>query len=210
MSGREPLRIGALLSGGGRTLLNLLDRIDEGSLDAEVVRVISSRTSAAGVDRCRARGLDVDVITRTEAGSEDAMHDAISAALVAADVNLVCLCGYLRWFRIDPPFVGRVVNIHPSLLPAYGGRGMHGMNVHRAVVEAGERFSGCTVHVVDEEYDHGPIVLQRSCPVRPDDTPESLADRVFDEECEAYPAALRWFAEGRVQVTDGRVIVTAT
>jgi phosphoribosylglycinamide formyltransferase-1 len=205
MSG--PLRIGALLSGGGRTLLNIQDAIDEGRLDAEVVVVITSRASAAGVERARARGLDVRVATTHALGSVEAVDDAITRWLLDAGVQLVCLCGYLRLLRIDEALKGRVMNIHPALLPDYGGRGMFGDHVHRAVLEAGDTVSGCTVHFVDEVYDHGPTILQRRCPVEPDDTPGTLAARVFEQECVAYPEAIRLFAEERLRLVDGRVVI---
>lgn len=194
-----PLRIAAMLSGGGRTLLNLLDEIDAGRLAAEVVTVISSRSTAAGVERARDRGLDVHVVAERD-------DDAVSALLARAEPDLVCLCGYLRLLRIDPWMVGRVVNIHPSLLPAHGGRGMYGDRVHAAVLEAGDAETGCTVHFVDEEYDHGPTVLQRRCPVEDGDDVDRLAGRVFAEECIAYPEAIRRIADGRVRFKDGRII----
>jgi phosphoribosylglycinamide formyltransferase-1 len=184
-------RLACLISGGGRTVLNLADRIDEGSLAATIGLVIASRPGIAGIERARERGLEVRIAARRDFDSEDDMHDAISAWLEEAGVDLVCLCGYLRWFRVDPSFAGRVINIHPALLPKFGGKGMHGDRVHRAVLEAGEKTSGCTVHLVDEEYDHGPVILRRTCPVRTDDTVESLAVRVFAEECIAYPEAIR-------------------
>jgi len=183
----ERLRIGALLSGGGRTLLNIADRIDAGDLDAEVAVVIASREGVAGVGRARDRGFDVHVLDDDE---------AITATLLAASVNLVCLCGYLRLLRIDAAFEGRIINIHPALLPDFGGPGMYGERVHAAVLASGRTESGCTVHFVDEQYDHGPIILQRRCPVRPDDDVASLAARVFEQECIAYPEAIRRLAVG--------------
>ncbi|MHC5023674.1 MAG: phosphoribosylglycinamide formyltransferase [Planctomycetota bacterium] len=203
----DRLRLGALISGGGRTLLNLVDRIEAGSLPATVAVVIASRGDAAGVERARQRGLDVHVVRRRDFESEDAMHDAITRRLVQARVDLVCLCGYLRWFRIDPPFAGRVINIHPALLPEFGGQGMHGLHVHRAVLAAGRTESGCTIHFVDEEYDHGPIILQRTCPVRPDDDEHTLAARVFEQECQAYPEAIALFAAGRLGLERGRAVI---
>lgn len=204
-----PLRIAALLSGGGRTLMNIADCIDEGRLNAEVAIVIASREKIAGVERARARGFDVRIARVRDFPTEGAMHDAITSWMLEKGVQLVCLCGYLRWVRIDEPFKGRVINIHPALLPDFGGKGMYGDHVHRAVLEAGRTTSGCTVHFVDEEYDHGPIVVQRRCPVREDDTVEALAARVFEQECLAYPEAIRLFAEGRVRLVQGRAELTS-
>ncbi len=200
----EPLRLGAMISGSGRTLLNLADRIDDGTLPATIALAVSSRRDAGGVPLARDRGLEVRVATRSTFASATAMHDAITAWLVEREVQLVCLCGYLRWFRIDPPFEGRVMNIHPALLPEFGGKGMHGQRVHRTVLAARRRFSGCTVHFADDRYDHGPIILQRICRVLPDDDEASLARRVFAQERLAYPEAVRLFAEGRLRLADGR------
>ncbi len=201
----DPLRIAAMISGGGRTLINILDKIETGELDATVELVIASRGEIAGVELAQARGLDVRIVRQRDFASEDDMHDSISAALVEKRIELVCLCGYLRWFRVDEPFIGRAMNIHPALLPDFGGHGMHGAVVHQAVLDSGRRFSGCTVHIVDDEYDHGPVVLQRTCPVEADDDPESLAARVFDLECQAYPEAIGLFAASRLVVDSGRV-----
>ena len=201
----DPLRIAALISGGGRTLTNILDQIDSGELNATVELVIASRGEIAGVELAQGRGLDVRVVRQRDFASEDDMHDSISTALIERRIELVCLCGYLRWFRVDEPFIGRVMNIHPALLPDFGGEGMHGQVVHQAVLDSGGRFSGCTVHFVDAEYDHGPIILQRTCPVLPNDDPDSLAARVFVQECIAYPEAIRLFGSNRLSVNDDRV-----
>jgi formyltetrahydrofolate-dependent phosphoribosylglycinamide formyltransferase len=194
-----------LISGGGRTLMNLLDCIERGELAATVDCVIASR-ECAGAERARERGLGVRVIAQRDFANADDMHSAVTHALRGARVELVCLGGYLRWLRIDEPFRGRVINIHPALLPEFGGQGMHGMNVHRAVLAAGRTESGCTVHFVDEHYDHGPTILQRRCPVLPGDTAESLAERVFVEECVAYPEAIGMVAAGRVELIEGRAV----
>ena len=189
-----PLRLACLISGGGRTMLNLADRIDDGSLDASIELVIASRGNIAGVEKAKERGFDTHIILRRDFDRDDAMHDRISALLREKRIDLVCLCGYLRWFRVDPDFRGRVINIHPALLPDFGGTGMHGSRVHQAVLAARRSTSGCTVHLVDEQYDHGRIILQRTCPVLPGDTTDSLAARVFEQECLAYPEAIRQLA----------------
>jgi phosphoribosylglycinamide formyltransferase-1 len=124
-----------------------------------------------------------------------AWSDAIFAACRAARADLVVMAGFLHLVRIPADFAGRVINIHPSLLPAFGGRGFHGMHVHRAVLDRGCTVSGCTVHLVDDEYDHGRILLQKTVPVLPDDTPESLAARVFAAECQAFPEAIARIAD---------------
>ena len=197
MAGPPPLRIGALISGGGRTLLNIADCIERGELNATIATVIASRRDIPGVERVRRRGFDVHIAADYAAQGEDAVQDKIWKWLDDARVDLVCLCGWLKWLRVDPRYTGRIMNIHPALLPDFGGLGMYGLNVHRAVLAAGRTVSGCTVHFVDEHYDNGPIIVQRTCPVLPGDTPETLANRVFMEECKAYPEAIRKFADIR-------------
>ncbi len=201
----DPLRIAAMISGGGRTLINILDKIDAGELNATVELVIASRGEIAGVELAQSRGLDVRIVRQRDFANEDDMHDSISAALIEKRIELVCLCGYLRWFRVDEPFIGRVMNIHPALLPDFGGQGMHGQVVHQAVLDAGGRFSGCTVHFVDAEYDHGAIILQRTCPILPNDDHDSLAARVFALECQAYPEAIRLFGAHRLCLHNDQV-----
>ncbi len=190
-----PLRLAVLLSGGGTTMLNLADRIDAGSLPATIVLVLASNAHATGIAKARARNLPARTIIRKDYPDPAAFSADVFAAIRAADATHVCLAGFLSLLVIPDDYAGRVLNIHPSLLPAYGGKGMHGHHVHAAVLAAGETQSGCTVHFADNTYDTGPILLQRSCPVLTDDTPESLAARVFAQECEAYPAALRLLAE---------------
>lgn len=189
------LRLACLISGGGRTMLNIADRIDDGSLDASIELAIASRANVAGVERSRARGFDTHIVSRRDFISDNAMHDRISAMLRKNRIDLVCLCGYLRWFRVDADFRDRVINIHPALLPDFGGEGMHGKHVHEAVIQARRTESGCTVHYVDDQYDHGRIILQRRCPVLPGDDADTLAVRVFEQECIAYPEAIAMLAK---------------
>jgi formyltetrahydrofolate-dependent phosphoribosylglycinamide formyltransferase len=198
-------RLAVLISGGGTTLQNFIDRIADGRMQAEIVRVISSNPRAFGIERARAAGLPVQVIRREDFESVEAFSDAIFSGCRDAEAQLVTLGGFLKLLRIPADFAGRVMNIHPALLPAFGGKGMFGHHVHQAVLESGARVSGCTVHFVDNQYDHGPIILQRTVPVLDDDTPETLAARVFEQECEAYPEAIRLFAAGRLEIVAGRV-----
>lgn len=187
-------RIGILISGGGRTALNIHAACTSGEIHGRVAIVIAHREEADGVSRCREAGLRVAVVPPDDrlAGSSTAnLADRIDGVLGAAKVDLVCLAGYLRRFRVGERWRGRTLNIHPALLPEFGGHGMYGVHVHRAVLAAGRPESGCTVHEVDEEYDHGRTVLVRRCPVLSNDTPETLAARVFTEECAAYPEAIR-------------------
>jgi phosphoribosylglycinamide formyltransferase 1 len=192
------LRIGALISGGGRTVVNLVEAFRRDQTPASIAIVIAHRSSIVGVERCRGHGLRVDVIERSPPSPSLSLEDRVDHALIDANIDLVCLCGYLRPFRVAPRWLGRTLNIHPSLLPAFGGHGMYGDRVHAAVLAAGAAESGCTVHLVDEVYDRGPILLQRRCPVLPGDDVHSLAARVFEEETKAYPEVIRRIAAGEL------------
>jgi formyltetrahydrofolate-dependent phosphoribosylglycinamide formyltransferase len=202
MSPHGPLRLAVLISGGGRTLLNLQRRIEDGSLRAVIATVVSSREDVAGVERSCEAGLPTLVIERRGLTS-DAFQRELTHAVAGAD--LVCMAGFLSLWRIPDEFYGRVINIHPALLPEFGGAGMYGRRVHEAVLAAGKTISGCTVHFCDNQYDHGPIILQRTVPVLPDDTADTLAGRVFEQECIAYPEAIRLFADGRITLHAGAV-----
>jgi phosphoribosylglycinamide formyltransferase-1 len=188
----RPLRLAVLISGAGSTLANLIERIREGGLcGAEIRLVISSRRAVRGVQIARAAELPVEIIRPIDFADEQAFSDAITAALDRAEVHLVLMAGFMRLWRLPSRYQGRVLNIHPALLPKFGGLGMHGEHVHAAVLAAGERESGCTVHLVDLEYDHGPIVAQRRVPVLPGDTVDTLAQRVQAAERELYPAVVQ-------------------
>jgi phosphoribosylglycinamide formyltransferase-1 len=201
--GGRPVRLGVLFSGGGRTLENLAAKCSAGEIPGSIALAISSHPEAGGVDRALELGIPCRIADYRALG--DGLSGEIAALLDEAEVDLVCLAGFIRKFAVPPGREGRVLNIHPALLPAFGGRGFYGDRVHRAVLASGSRFSGCTVHYVTEDYDRGPIILQRSVPVVPGDTPESLAARVFAEECIAYPEAIRLHAAGRLRVEGGRV-----
>lgn len=187
------LRLAVLISGGGRTLANLLERIAAGTLAATVETVVSSRGDVRGVEIARAAGIPTHVLPpqgRPLAEWSRAIFDRCREARA----DLVVMAGFLHLVEIPADFADRVINIHPSLLPAFGGKGFHGLHVHRAVLDRGCTISGCTVHLVDGEYDHGRILLQQAVSVEPDDTPESLAARVFTAECQALPDAINRLA----------------
>lgn len=202
------LSIAVLISGGGTTLRNLLERKAAGQLPVEFRLVISSKPAARGLEYAAQAGIPTLVFERKQYADDAAYGDAIFSACRAAGVQLVVMGGFLKFVPIPEDFTNRVTNIHPALIPAFCGAGMYGHHVHEAVLAYGAKVSGCTVHFVDNQYDHGPIILQRTVPVRSDDSPDSLAARVFQAECEAYPEALRLYAEGRVRVDGRRVIVT--
>lgn len=200
----DPLPTAVFLSGGGRTLDNLIRRQQTGELPTEIRLVISSRGSVRGVEIARQAGLPTEIIRPADHPDPLEYSEAMFDPCRRAGAKLVVMAGFLRHVLIPPDFRGRVLNIHPSLLPRFGGAGMYGHHVHEAVIRAGETESGCTVHLVDNEYDHGPILHQRRCPVAPDDTPETLAARVFRLECEALPEAIRDFAAVAGGSPDGR------
>jgi formyltetrahydrofolate-dependent phosphoribosylglycinamide formyltransferase len=202
---RSPLRIVVLISGGGTTLRNLIEKIAAGQLDARIERVISSNAAARGLEFAREAGIPTDTIERKAFESNKAFSDAVVTAFRKSSTDLVVMGGFLKLIEIPPDFENRVINIHPALIPAFCGKGFYGPRVHEAVLEYGAKLSGCTVHFVDNHYDHGPILLQRAVPVLDDDTPKTLAARVFAAECEAYPEALRLIGAGRVRI-DGRKV----
>ena len=201
----NPLRLGILLSGGGRTLENLLDRIRAGKLPAEVAVVIASRPGLRGIEVGRTAGAPTHIVRPADFAGVDAYSAAMVRLLDDARVDLICLAGFLCYWIVPDRYLGRVMNIHPALLPAFGGKGMYGHHVHEAVVARGCKVSGCTVHFVNNTYDDGPIILQRTAAVSTEDSPDDVAERVFREECIAFPEAIRLFAEGRLRI-EGRIV----
>jgi len=202
---KAPIRLAVLVSGGGTTLQNLLDRSADGRLRAEVVQVLASSAEAFALERAQRAGIPAEAVSRKEAGSVAEFSRRLFEPCRAARAELVCLAGFLQLLQIPEDYRGRVMNIHPALIPAFCGKGYYGAHVHEAVLASGVKVTGCTVHFADNEYDAGPIILQRCVPVLDDDTPESLARRVFTEECAAYPEAIRLFAEGRLHIEGRRV-----
>jgi phosphoribosylglycinamide formyltransferase 1 len=200
-----PIRLAVLLSGNGTTLQNLVDRIADGRLAAQVECVLSNQSHAFGLTRAKKAGIATAVVERKACASSEEFSARLFQHCRAAGVDLVCLAGFLQLVLIPPDFTGRVMNVHPALIPAFCGKGFHGRRVHQAVLEAGVKVTGCTVHFADNQYDHGPIILQRAVAVADNDNPESLAARVFVEECAAYPEAIRLYAQGRLRVDGCRV-----
>lgn len=185
-----PARCAILLSGSGRTLENFLQKIESGALPLRIVAVASSRADVRGVQIAREAGIPCEIFRRRDYADVAAHNAAINAWLLQHDPQLIALAGYLCFYIPPAGFGGPVVNIHPALLPKFGGKGYYGDRVHEAVIAAGETVSGCTVHRVDDRYDHGQILAQSEVPVLPGDDAHALADRVFAAECELYPAVL--------------------
>ncbi len=199
-----PIRLAVCVSGGGTTLQNLIDRIKAQSLKADIVRVVSSRPDVGAIERAEAARIPVTVAIRsgkTLAEFSRAVFDPIRES----GADLVILGGFLSLVRIPKDYQGKVINVHPSLIPAFSGKGFHGEAVHAAAIETGVKISGCTVHFADDAYDTGPIILQRTVPVLVDDTPKTLAARVFEAECDALPEAIALYAAGQVRVEGRRV-----
>lgn len=203
----NPLKIAVLISGGGTTLRNLLERIEADKLPLEVVLVISSSQKAKGMQYAEQRDIPCQVITTIDHPEIADFSGAIFHACRQAGVELVVMGGFLKQVAVPADFQNRVMNIHPSLIPAFCGAGYYGIHVHRAVLEHGAKISGCTVHFVDDHYDHGPIIAQRAVEVVPDDTPETLAARIFTAECEIYPQMIFAYAANRLHVEGRKVWV---
>ncbi len=201
------LRLGVLISGRGSNLQALIDACAASAFPAEIALVVSNVANAEGLDRARAAGLETTVIDHKRFLGRAPFEDAITAALEAVGVELVCLAGFMR--LLTPGFVthwrDRLINIHPSLLPAY-----RGLNTHERALADGVRYTGCTVHYVRPDCDAGPIVAQAAVPVAPDDTPETLAERVLLSEHQIYPEAVRLIAEGRTRIVNEHVLVSGT
>jgi phosphoribosylglycinamide formyltransferase-1 len=205
MSTQPPIRLAVLLSGAGTSLQNILDRIADGRLNAEVVAVISNNANAFGLERARRAKIPAYAVRGKETGSLAEFSERMFTHCRQARADLVCLAGFLQLIEVPDDFLGRVMNIHPALIPAFCGKGFYGHHVHEAVLAYGAKISGCTVHFADNHYDHGPIILQHSVPVLDDDTPDSLSARVFAAECEAYPEAIQLFAQKRLKIAGRRV-----
>ena len=201
------LRLAVLISGSGSTLANILKCIEDGTLTAEVVLVIASSSKAKGIRFATENGIPHHVIQTRDFDSVESFSDRIFSECRTSEVDLVVMGGFLKRVAVPNDFENRVVNVHPSLIPAFCGKGFYGRRVHQAVLDYGAKISGCTIHFVDDEYDHGPILMQKTVPVLPDDTAETLAERVIEQERIAYPEALQLIAENRTAVNGRRVVI---
>lgn len=199
--GTRSARVVVLLSGTGRTLKNLLDVTTSDNLPLEIVKVISTRRTVAGNDVARDAGIPLSIVRRRDMRTDDSFSNLIFQIVEYVEADLVVCAGFLSKLEVPDHYMGRVLNIHPSLLPLFGGKGFYGDAVHNAVLESGMRVSGCTVHFVDNAYDAGPIIAQRCVPVLPDDSVQSLAGRVFEQECSLYPEIITDVARGNIRMT---------
>lgn len=197
------LRIAVLLSGSGTTLQNILDRAAEGALDAEVVCVVASREDAYGLERARKANIPAHCVARKDFDDADRFSESVWTAVNEHAPDLVVLAGFMSLLRVPESYAGKIMNVHPAMIPAFSGKGMYGQRVHQAVLDYGVKFTGVTVHFVNDEYDRGPVILQRPVPVEEGDTAETLAERVQAQERDLYPEAIQLFAEDRLRL-EGR------
>lgn len=202
------LKLAVLISGGGTTLKNLLAKHQRGELDVDFRLVVSSNPKARGLTYAADANIPTAIIRRKTFASPEEHSRAVFDRCRDSEVDYVLMGGYVEHLLIPNDFANRVLNTHPSLIPSFCGKGYYGLRVHQAVLDYGAKVSGCTIHFVDNQYDHGPVILQRAVDVESSDSAETLAKRVFDTECEAFPAAVRLLAEDRVQIDGRRVIVS--
>lgn len=199
--------ISVLISGGGTTLKNLIAVQNSGSVDWKISSVISNNPDAKGLAFAEAEGIDTCVVNHRDFGCEDEFSAAVYAAIENFEVtpDLIVMGGFLRKLNIPEEYKNKIINIHPSLIPSFCGKGNYGSRVHQSVIDYGCKLTGCTVHFVDNQYDHGPIIAQRSVPVENDDTAQSLAARVFVAECELLPEVISKISAGSVSLS-GRTV----
>jgi phosphoribosylglycinamide formyltransferase-1 len=198
------MNIGVFASGRGSNFQAILNAIQKGALPARVTLLLSNKSDAGAMESARSRAIPAVHLSQKQFPDESSFAAAMLEVLKAHDVHLIALAGYLKKIptMVIREYRNRILNIHPALLPAFGGFGMYGHAVHEAVIASGAKLSGATVHLVDEDYDHGAILLQKAVAVEADDTPETLAARVLKVEHEIYPLALKAFAENRVTINE--------
>jgi len=207
MKSQQKLRLAVLASGGGTNLQSIIDQSRQGLLNAEIHLVISNNPGAGALTRATQAGIKTACINHREFDSRESFDQQVIATLQAAQIDLVVLAGFMR--IISAPFLQafpqKIINIHPSLLPAFPG-----LHVQQKAIDYGAKFSGCTVHFVDDGVDTGPIIVQSVVPVHPEDTEESLAARILEQEHKIYPQSIQWIAEGRVKIFNRQVKITAS
>lgn len=201
----KPISLAVLISGAGSTLKNLWTRREQ--IPAEISLVLASKKDTLGSQWAKEQKLPLQEIPRNKFTTTEAFSNAITSALEPVQPDLIILAGFIHRYLIPQQYHLKVMNIHPSLIPAFSGKGFYGERVHQAVLERGVWFSGCTVHFADNEYDHGPIILQKIVEVRSSDTVQTLANRVFEAEQEAYPQAIQWYHQKKLKIDGNKVIL---
>ncbi len=204
----KTINLAVLISGSGKTLQNLIDKIEDNTLNAKIQVVISSSPDAYGLKRAKKNNIRATAVKYSHYNSSEVFSNAIIKEIEKYPIDLIILAGFIHLLRIPDKYSEKVMNIHPGLIPSFCGKGYYGHHVHKAVIEGGIKVSGCTVHFVDNGYDQGPIIIQRTVPVHEGDTPDTLAQRVFKEECIAYPEAIHLFAEGKLKIEGRKVRIS--
>jgi phosphoribosylglycinamide formyltransferase 1 len=196
----KPLYIAIMASGKGSNLQAIIDAIEKGTLNARIRAVISNNSNSSALERARKHGIPAVHLSHKMYNTEEEFEESLLKLLADLEVEMICLAGYMKKLGLKTirAYQNRILNIHPALLPFFGGKGMYGIAVHEAVLKSGIKVSGASIHICDEEYDTGPIIAQRTVPVLDDDSPETLAERVLAAEHELYPEVVQLFAEKRV------------
>lgn len=206
------IRIAVLVSGHGRgtNMQSIIDACRDGRIDGKVALVVGVKEESPAIARAAESGVETVVLNPKSFDSVDDYDRSMLESLQSRGIDLICLAGYMRMLGqcVIDSFRNRIMNVHPALIPMFAGKGMYGSHVHEAAIARGVRFSGCTVHFVDEDYDTGPIIIQTIVPVHQDDTPEALAARILPEEHATYARAIQLFAEGRLQVVGRKVTIS--
>ncbi len=205
----KKLNLIVLASGGGTNLQAIIDSIEAGKVDAQIKAVISNNSKSGALERARNHNITDIHLSHKQFATPEEFNQKLLSILKEKETDLVVLAGYMK--IISPTVIreykNRMINIHPALLPSFGGKGMYGIHVHEAVIESGVKVTGVTVHVVDEVYDHGAILFQKCVPVSSDDTPESMQQKVLPHEHEAYSRVIQLFAEGKIEIKDNRAFI---
>ena len=205
----EKLNLVALASGGGTNLQAIIDNIEKGILNARIKAVISNNSKSGALERARNHNIRAIHLSHKQSGTPEEFDQRLLSVLKENETDLVILAGYMKMLSptIVRAYKNKILNIHPALLPSFGGTGMYGIHVHEAVIDSGVKVTGVTVHLVDEIYDHGAIIVQKCVPVQSDDTPETLQQRVLPHEHELYSKAIQLFAEDKVEIKDNKAYI---
>ena len=205
----KKLNLVVLASGGGTNLQAIIDSIEAGEVDAQIKAVISNNSKSGALERARNHNITDIHLSHKQFATPEEFNQKLLSILKENETNLVVLAGYMKMLSptVIREYKNRIINIHPALLPSFGGKGMYGIHVHEAVIESGVKVTGVTVHVVDEVYDHGAILFQKCVPVSSDDTPENLQQKVLPYEHEAYSRVIQLFAEGKIEIKDNRAFI---
>jgi phosphoribosylglycinamide formyltransferase-1 len=205
----KKLNLVALASGGGTNLQAIIDNIEKGILNAQMKAVISNNSKSGALERARKHNIQAIHLSHKQFGTPEEFDQRLLSVLRENETDLVILAGYMKMLSptIVRAYKNKILNIHPALLPSFGGKGMYGIHVHEAVIDSGVKVTGVTVHLVDEIYDHGAIIVQECVPVLPDDTPETLQQRVLPHEHQLYSEAVQLFAEDKIEIKDNKAYI---